>query len=82
MTFTACYNFYLALENSLCQHYMTEKLWRPLHQGCVPVYRGSSSAADWMPNHRSVILINDFPSPQDLAKFLKALDENDEEYVK
>ncbi|XP_041703466.2 alpha-(1,3)-fucosyltransferase 11 isoform X1 [Coregonus clupeaformis] len=82
MSFTARYKFHLALENGLCQDYMTEKLWRPLHQGCVPVYRGSSSVANWMPNDHSVILIDDFPSPQDLAKFLKALDENDEEYAK
>uniref|UniRef100_A0A4W5RI80 Fucosyltransferase n=1 Tax=Hucho hucho TaxID=62062 RepID=A0A4W5RI80_9TELE len=79
MSFTACYKLYLAPENSLCQDYMTEKPWRPLHQGCVPVYRGSLSVADWMPNHPSIILIDDFPSPQDLAKFLKALDENNEE---
>ncbi|KAL0973767.1 hypothetical protein UPYG_G00210930 [Umbra pygmaea] len=82
MSFTARYKFHLAMENGLCQDYMTEKLWRPLHQGCVPVYRGSASVIDWMPNDHSIILIDDFPSPQDLAKFLKALDENDEEYAK
>ncbi|KAM9849872.1 GDP-fucose protein O-fucosyltransferase 4 [Aulostomus maculatus] len=82
MHFVARYKFHLALENGRCQDYMTEKLWRPLHQGCVPVYRGSSVVADWMPNNHSVIIIDDFPSPKALADFLKFLDENDEEYAK
>ncbi|XP_054872573.1 alpha-(1,3)-fucosyltransferase 11 isoform X2 [Amphiprion ocellaris] len=82
MNFVARYKFHLALENGLCPDYMTEKLWRPLHQGCVPVYRGSSGVADWMPNDRSVIVIDNFPSPKALADFLKRLDENDDDYSK
>lgn len=82
MDFVARYKFHLALENGLCQDYMTEKLWRPLHQGCVPVYRGSSVVADWMPNNHSAIIINNFPSPKALADLLKHLDENDDEYAK
>lgn len=82
MSFVARYKFHLALENGLCPDYMTEKLWRPLHQGCVPVYRGSSSVNDWMPNDHSAILIDDFPSPKDLAEFLKSLDESDEAYAR
>lgn len=82
MNFVARYKFHLALENGLCPDYMTEKLWRPLHQGCVPVYRGSSGVADWMPNNHSAVIIDDFPSPKALAEFLKRLDENDDEYAK
>ncbi|XP_077465325.1 GDP-fucose protein O-fucosyltransferase 4 [Stigmatopora argus] len=81
MRFVSRYKFHLALENGLCPDYMTEKLWRPLHQGCVPVYRGSPVAADWMPNNHSVIFIDDFPSPRALADFLRFLDENDTEYA-
>lgn len=82
MNFVARYKFHLAFENGLCPDYMTEKLWRPLHQGCVPVYRGSSAVADWLPNGRSAIVIDDFPSPEALADFLRHLDENDEEYLR
>lgn len=82
MSFVARYKFHLALENGLCPDYMTEKLWRPLHQGCVPVYRGSCVVADWMPNDRSAIIIDEFPSPQALAEYLLHLDENDDEYRK
>ncbi|KAM8848923.1 GDP-fucose protein O-fucosyltransferase 4 [Synchiropus picturatus] len=80
MSFVARYKFHLAMENAVCPDYMTEKLWRPLHQGCVPVYRGSPSVADWMPNDHSVIVIDDFASPKALADFLTFLDENDAEY--
>ncbi|XP_053735433.1 alpha-(1,3)-fucosyltransferase 11 [Synchiropus splendidus] len=80
MSFVARYKFHLALENAVCPDYMTEKLWRPLHQGCVPVYRGSPSVADWMPNDHSVIVIDDFASPKALADFLTFLDQNDVEY--
>lgn len=82
MSFVARYKFHLALENGLCPDYMTEKLWRPLHQGCVPVYRGSSVVADWMPNERSAIIIDEFPTPRALAEYLLHLDENDDEYRK
>ncbi|XP_061541455.1 alpha-(1,3)-fucosyltransferase 11 isoform X1 [Phycodurus eques] len=82
MRFVGRYKFHLALENGHCQDYMTEKLWRPLRQGCVPVYRGSPVVADWMPNNHSIIIIDDFPSPKALASFLKFLDENDNEYAK
>ncbi|XP_075888928.1 GDP-fucose protein O-fucosyltransferase 4 isoform X2 [Nelusetta ayraudi] len=80
MHFVARYKFHLALENGLCPDYMTEKLWRPLHQGCVPVYRGSPAVADWMPNNRTAVVVDRFPSPEALADFLRRLDEDDEEY--
>ncbi|KAM6104872.1 LOW QUALITY PROTEIN: GDP-fucose protein O-fucosyltransferase 4 [Pterocles gutturalis] len=81
MTFIARYKFHLALENAICDDYMTEKLWRPMHLGAVPVYRGSPAVRDWMPNNLSIILIDDFDSPQELAKS-DFLDKNGEEYLK
>ncbi|XP_041930781.1 alpha-(1,3)-fucosyltransferase 11 [Alosa sapidissima] len=80
MSFVARYKFHLAMENGLCSDYMTEKLWRPLHQGCVPIYRGSSSVADWLPNSHSAVIVDDFPSPRKLAEFIMALDGDDTEY--
>ncbi|KAM9196999.1 GDP-fucose protein O-fucosyltransferase 4 [Dugong dugon] len=82
LAFLSRYKFHLALENAICDDYMTEKLWRPMHLGAVPVYRGSPSVRDWMPNNHSIILINDFESPQKLAEFIDFLDKNDEEYMK
>uniref|UniRef100_H0V0S8 GDP-fucose protein O-fucosyltransferase n=2 Tax=Cavia porcellus TaxID=10141 RepID=H0V0S8_CAVPO len=82
LAFLSRYKFHLALENAICNDYMTEKLWRPMHLGAVPVYRGSPSVRDWMPNNHSIILIDDFDSPQKLAEFIDFLDKNDEEYMK
>lgn len=76
------YKFNLAFENAYCNDYMTEKIMRPLHIGVVPIYKGSPVVQDWMPNNHSVILVDDFKSPKELADFIKHLDENDEEYEK
>lgn len=82
MRFVARYKFHLAMENGLCPDYMTEKLWRPMHQGCVPIYRGSSSVANWLPNAHSAVLIDSFSSPKELAEFITDLDEDDEKYLR
>ncbi|GCC48559.1 hypothetical protein chiPu_0032943, partial [Chiloscyllium punctatum] len=61
---------------------MTEKLWRPMHLGAMPIYCGSPVVQDWMPNSHSVILIDDFESPKHLADYINFLDQNDNEYLK
>lgn len=40
--FAARYKFTLAMENAVCDDYMTEKLWRPFRVGSVPIIFGSS----------------------------------------
>ncbi|XP_015673956.1 alpha-(1,3)-fucosyltransferase 10 [Protobothrops mucrosquamatus] len=77
----AQYKFVLAFENSVCEDYITEKLWRPLKLGVVPVYYGSPTVQDWLPSNKSAILITDFPHPRDLAQYIKALDADDKEYL-
>ncbi len=76
------YKFHISFENANCNDYMTEKLFRPLHVGSVPVYKGSSLAEDWMPDKHSVIMADHFTSPKELGEFLLHLDRNDEEYEK
>ena len=39
----ASYKFTLSFENAVGDDYITEKLWRPLVVGSVPVYMGSPS---------------------------------------
>ena len=80
--FLAQYKFNIAFENAICNDYMTEKLFRPLTVGSVPVYKGSPVAKDWMPDNRSAIFADDFKSPQELAEYLKFLNSNDMEYDK
>ncbi|XP_066303406.1 alpha-(1,3)-fucosyltransferase 11-like isoform X2 [Branchiostoma lanceolatum] len=76
------YKFHIAFENGLCRDYMTEKLFRPLHLGVVPIYWGSEAAKDWTPNDHSIILKDDFASPKELADYINFLDQNDDEYQK
>ncbi len=76
------YKFTLAFENAICDDYITEKLWRPLEIGSVPIYRGSPSLLDWMPNNHSVIVVDDFSNPKDLAEYIKKLDADDASYLK
>ncbi|XP_045608866.2 alpha-(1,3)-fucosyltransferase 10 [Procambarus clarkii] len=76
----AKYKFTLAIENAACDDYITEKLWRPLTLGSVPVYWGSPSVKDWEPNPRSVIPVTEFESPQQLAWYLYKLMENETLY--
>lgn len=76
----AQYKFILAFENAICEDYITEKLWRPLKLGVVPVYFGSPSIVDWLPSNKSAILVSRFSHPRELAHYIKTLDTNDQEY--
>ncbi|KAK7082250.1 Alpha-(1,3)-fucosyltransferase 11 [Halocaridina rubra] len=69
----AKYRFALAIENAACEDYITEKLWRPLTVGTVPIYWGSPSIDDWIPNPLSLINIRTFESPRHLAIYLHKL---------
>ena len=80
MMLQAKYKFTLVLENAICEDYITEKLWRPLHVGSVPVIHGSPSVQDWLPDKKSGILVSDFSSPKELAEFLLSLDKDDKKY--
>lgn len=76
----ARYKFTLTIENYGCDDYVTEKFWRPLITGSVPVYWGSPKIDDWSPNPNSVIKISDFATPKELAEYLNILLRNDSMY--
>ncbi|KAH0567983.1 alpha-(1,3)-fucosyltransferase B isoform X1 [Cotesia glomerata] len=78
--FVGQYKFTLAIENAVCEDYITEKLWRPLIVGSVPIYYGSPSFKDWLPNNNSAISINDFEDPKKLTEYLKELINDDVKY--
>ncbi|XP_015912012.1 alpha-(1,3)-fucosyltransferase 10 [Parasteatoda tepidariorum] len=76
----AQYKFHLAIENAVCDDYITEKLWRPLTVGSVPIYFGSPVIEDWLPNPNSAILLKNFKNPKELANYLLFLHKNDTAY--
>ncbi|ESP01435.1 hypothetical protein LOTGIDRAFT_111725 [Lottia gigantea] len=76
------YKFSLAIENGVCTDYVTEKLWRPLSVGSVPIVYGSPTVQELLPSNHSAIIINDYKTVEELAKYLTFLDNNNEEYEK
>jgi alpha-1,3-fucosyltransferase 10 len=82
LRFIAKYKFVIAFENGICDDYITEKLWRPLFTGTVPIYLGSPSVQDWLPNKNSVILAKNFQSPELLTKHINEINLDDSLYEK
>jgi len=74
------YKFVLSMENAICQDYVTEKFWRSLNVGSVPIYLGAPNIEEFLPNNKSAILIKDFESPEAVANFIKYLNGNDQAY--
>ena len=72
--------FYLAFENSICTDYVTEKFYGTLGMDIVPIVRGGANYSAIAPPG-SFIDVNDFSSPQELAKELKRLSNAREEYL-
>jgi alpha-1,3-fucosyltransferase len=75
------YKFYLALENSLCPDYVTEKFYRALANNVIPIVYGGADYNQYAPPH-SYVNIADFKSPKELAEYLWLLDKNDALYSK
>ena len=73
------YKFYLAFENSFCADYITEKVWKSLLYGIVPVVMGGADYKNYLPKH-SYIDVADFKSPKHLADYLTLLDRDDAMY--
>ena len=74
------YKFYLSFENSLCQEYVTEKLWRAYSRNVVPIVMGASKYSSYLPEH-SYIDIARFASIKELADYIKILDKNETLYM-
>lgn len=78
--FVARYKFVIAIENGVCDDYVTEKFWRAIHLGVVPIYFGSPKIRDWLPNEKSAILLEDFPEPKLLIAYIDNLMQDDDLY--
>ena len=75
------YKFYLSFENSLCENYVTEKLWRLILRrvNIVPVVMGYENYTSLMPKG-SFVDVKDFSSPLELANFFERADVDNEFY--
>ncbi|KAJ8035754.1 Alpha-(1,3)-fucosyltransferase C [Holothuria leucospilota] len=72
------YMFYLALENSCCSEYITEKLWDALMKyEAIPIVIGASREEyEKVAPPQSFIHVNDFASVEHLAKYLHTVASN------
>lgn len=73
------FKFVIAFENSDWPGYVSEKLLLPILAGSIPVYFGSSSVNEFF-NPKSVIQCNTFPSLEDCADYIVALNSDDQKY--
>ncbi|XP_052800507.1 alpha-(1,3)-fucosyltransferase C-like [Mya arenaria] len=74
------YKFYLSFENSMCNDYMTEKVFVWFGMDIIPVVRGARTYDRLLPPN-TYIDAHKFKTISSLAKFLKELSENEQEYV-
>eukprot|EP00667_Euglena_gracilis_P008900 EG_transcript_9029 len=74
------YKFYLSFENQNCEDYVSEKFFRALYSGTVPVVLGPPNIEEYKPAAKSVINAADFKTPKDLADYLNWLHHNDTAY--
>ncbi|KAI8143073.1 hypothetical protein BJV82DRAFT_515886 [Fennellomyces sp. T-0311] len=75
------YKFYLAIENANCEDYVTEKLFDTFAASTVPIVDGPDSYEGFIPDRKSVIRMDAFPDPRDLANYINYLDQNDDAYL-
>lgn len=66
------YKFVLAIENTMTESYVTEKLFYALDSGSVPIYFGAPNVWDFVPPH-SIIDGTQFSSIEQLASYVKSL---------
>ena len=74
------YKFYLSFENTICDGYVTEKLFKILSLNLVPVTFGGGPYSEIAPPNSYVNALS-YESPKQLAEYLKFLDKNDEKYI-
>ncbi|KAG0210189.1 Alpha3-fucosyltransferase [Mortierella sp. NVP41] len=77
----AQYKFYLALENSNCDDYVTEKLERAYATGVIPIVDGPLDYSRFDATGSALIKFNDFSSPKTLGRYIRQLDQDDEQYL-
>lgn len=76
------YKFVLAFESNNVTDYVTERLMVAFLAGTVPVYMGAPNVDAWLPGDNSIIRTDKYGGPEELARYLKQLDDNDAEYQK
>ena len=76
------YRFYLAFENSVCNGYITEKLWQQgLSAHVIPVVLSAAIVAPYLPND-SFLAVDQYKTVKQFADVVKQLMTDDAAYTK
>lgn len=70
-----------AMENSLSQDYVSEKVYDALIAGCVPIYWGAGNIDDLIPHKSAIVDFASLGSPAALQAELERLANNDTAYA-
>jgi hypothetical protein len=73
------YKFVLAIENTNCDGYITEKFVNPLLAGAIPIYCGTSAIKTQF-NPKRFIFMDDFGSLDDCIQYVLFIDNNEQLY--
>ena len=88
LNYTSCdqelfskYKFYMALENSQCREYITDKFWKGLINGMLPVVMGPPiQDYERVAPPNSFLHVDNFTSVEALADYMTYLDNHDSAY--
>lgn len=75
------YFFYFSFENTLCNDYITEKVFSVMNNIIVPVIFNGAEMKRFLPP-KSYVNVENFATLKDLAEYLKYLTQNPDEYSK
>uniref|UniRef100_A0A0K0F9Z5 Fucosyltransferase n=1 Tax=Strongyloides venezuelensis TaxID=75913 RepID=A0A0K0F9Z5_STRVS len=76
------YYFYFALENAICNNYITEKYWKRFSFDSIPIVMKRKIYTDVGIPNSSFIAIDDFKTSEQMANYLHYLINNSSEYLK
>ncbi|MFH4982021.1 hypothetical protein AB6A40_008730 [Gnathostoma spinigerum] len=74
------YYFFIALENTVCKDYITEKYWNRYTFPSVPIVMRRKTYENHLPTN-SFIAMDDFKSSKEMAAYLGFLMQNEERYM-
>jgi hypothetical protein len=80
MLIASHYKFFISVENTIMDDYVTEKFYEGLLTDSVMVYLGAPNARQYAPSPQSFISALDFEGPASLATFLTELAADEERY--
>jgi len=69
-----------AFENSIELDYVTEKVYRALESGCIPVYYGAPNVNDYIPDEAGIVNYSKLRSPAALLAELERLASDESAY--